>query len=136
MEHKIDIFLDNLYLIYADADEVVWGIRGVDVDYDILTSDLSEFVKKHAGIDCFGAGKSFSIFADEEKEVNFILQKQIIPYIESHEGRIEVLEIDEKNGVVYVSLQGACGGCSSAPVTLGLRKVWCVFLNRKISEKA
>ncbi|WP_127132324.1 NifU family protein [Georgenia sp. SYP-B2076] len=38
------------------------------------------------------------------------------PYIESHGGRVELVDIDA--GVAHVQLSGACGSCSSSAVTL------------------
>lgn len=40
------------------------------------------------------------------------------PYLISDGGNIELLGVDEKNGVVTVHLVGACASCSSAHVTL------------------
>lgn len=38
------------------------------------------------------------------------------PYIESHGGEVEVLEVDD--GEVHVRLAGACGSCAASPATL------------------
>lgn len=40
------------------------------------------------------------------------------PYLISDGGNIELLGVDETNGVVTVHLVGACADCSSAQVTL------------------
>jgi Fe-S cluster biogenesis protein NfuA len=36
----------------------------------------------------------------------------------SHGGDVELIEVDEKNGIVKISLRGACGGCPGAAMTL------------------
>ena len=40
------------------------------------------------------------------------------PYLISDGGNIELLGVDEKNGVVTVHLVGACASCPSSEVTL------------------
>lgn len=40
------------------------------------------------------------------------------PYLISDGGNIELLGVDEKNGIVTVHLVGACASCSSSQVTL------------------
>ncbi|MBI4836556.1 MAG: NifU family protein [Candidatus Abawacabacteria bacterium] len=40
------------------------------------------------------------------------------PYLISDGGNIELLGVDEKNGVVTVHLVGACASCPSSQVTL------------------
>ena len=36
----------------------------------------------------------------------------------SHGGDVKLVEVDEENGIVKISLQGACGGCPGAAMTL------------------
>ncbi len=43
---------------------------------------------------------------------------QIRPYLREHGGEVEVLQVE--NGVVRVSLRGACSGCTASSVTLQL----------------
>jgi len=43
---------------------------------------------------------------------------QIRPMLQSHGGDIELVGVDEQNGVVSVRLQGACQGCPGALMTL------------------
>lgn len=45
------------------------------------------------------------------------LQK-IRPSLQFDGGDVELVEIDEKNGVVKVRLSGACGGCPMSQMTL------------------
>jgi len=49
-------------------------------------------------------------------EVKKLLQTEINPYVASHGGSIEV--VDVKGSTVYVNLSGGCQGCASASVTL------------------
>jgi Fe-S cluster biogenesis protein NfuA/nitrite reductase/ring-hydroxylating ferredoxin subunit len=41
---------------------------------------------------------------------------QVRPYIESHGGGLELLEVDD--GVVHVRLSGSCSGCAASAMTL------------------
>lgn len=42
----------------------------------------------------------------------------IRPALQADGGDVEVVDVDEANGVVKVRLQGACQGCPSAQITL------------------
>ena len=52
---------------------------------------------------------------DDHIEVEEALD-EIRPYIESHGGGLELLEVDE--GVVHVRMSGACNGCAGSAITL------------------
>jgi Fe-S cluster biogenesis protein NfuA len=51
------------------------------------------------------------------KQVYDIIEKDIKPFIVADGGHIELENIDD-NGVVYVTLGGACAGCMGAAYTL------------------
>lgn len=40
------------------------------------------------------------------------------PYIASHRGQVEVVDFDEREGVLLVRLGGTCHGCAASTVTL------------------
>jgi Fe-S cluster biogenesis protein NfuA len=40
------------------------------------------------------------------------------PHLQADGGDVELVDVDEKEGVVKVRLQGACGGCPMAAMTL------------------
>ncbi len=52
---------------------------------------------------------------DEQIEVEEALD-EIRPYIESHGGGLELLDVDD--GVVHVQMSGACNGCAGSAITL------------------
>lgn len=60
-------------------------------------------------LDAYGVG------ADERAEVETALEA-VRPYIASHGGRLEV--VDVARGVVTVRLAGSCSGCTASAVTL------------------
>ena len=53
----------------------------------------------------------------------------IRPALQADGGDIELVDVDEKEGIVRVQLQGACSGCPSAQITLAMG------VERAIKEK-
>ena len=43
---------------------------------------------------------------------------QIRPILQADGGDIELIDVDEKTGIVTVGLRGRCGGCPHAQMTL------------------
>lgn len=58
---------------------------------------------------------AYAIGVDERAAVDEALES-IRPYIHSHGGRVEVLEVDQ--GVVRLQMSGACAGCTASAITL------------------
>jgi len=50
---------------------------------------------------------------------------EIRPYVHSHGGEMEALNVDKENGIVKLRLMGSCHGCPSSSVTLtdGVEKI-------------
>lgn len=59
--------------------------------------------------DAYGVGLDERAAADRALE-------DIRPYIHSHGGEVEILEVDE--GQVHVRLSGSCSGCTASAITL------------------
>ncbi|MBI3046261.1 MAG: NifU family protein [Candidatus Harrisonbacteria bacterium] len=110
--------LERLYLIYANEQEIVWGTRGTEVDYENVARELLKFVQEHTGLNYDTEMTRLVVFGNEMAEVDYVLNKELIPYIESHEGRLEIVSISENTGEIVVSLRGACGTCPSAIFTM------------------
>ncbi len=53
----------------------------------------------------------------------------IRPALQADGGNVELVEVDEENGIVKVQLQGACAGCPSSEITLAMG------IERAIKEK-
>ncbi len=53
----------------------------------------------------------------------------IRPALQADGGDVELIDIDEENGIVTVQLQGACSGCPSSQITLAMG------VERAIKEK-
>lgn len=54
--------------------------------------------------------------------------EQIRPILQADGGDIQLIDVDEKTGIVTVGLQGRCGGCPHAQLTLQ------AVVERKIKE--
>lgn len=51
--------------------------------------------------------------------------QKVRPALQADGGGVDLVDVDEKSGIVKVKLTGACGGCPMANVTLknGIEKV-------------
>ncbi len=58
-----------------------------------------------------------------------VVENDIKPALMRDGGSIEVVDVDEKNGIVKVQLLGACGGCPMSMITLT------AFVERYLKEK-
>ena len=52
-----------------------------------------------------------------EEKVKEVIE-QIRPILQNDGGDVQLVGVDEKTGVVKVALQGRCGGCPAAQMTL------------------
>lgn len=73
-------------------------------------------------------------FTETEKEIADILDQYIRPAVESDGGSITLHSY--KNGIVFVTLRGACSGCPSSTITLkqGIESLLKEKLGDKIKE--
>jgi len=113
-----DFELEKLYLICINETEVVWGVRAVDADYEKVAAKLLDFIQENTGLNYDTEMTRLVVFGNEMAEVDYVLNKELIPYIESHEGKLEILSINENTGEIVVSLSGTCGTCPSAIFTM------------------
>ncbi|MDP9023384.1 MAG: NifU family protein [Actinomycetota bacterium] len=75
--------------------------------------DLNELRQAHPAISwLFDA---YAVGVDERAAAEQALE-EIRPYIHSHGGEVEILEVQD--GVVHVRMSGACAGCTASAVTL------------------
>lgn len=66
-----------------------------------------------------------------KERVEKLINEEVAPYLESHGGGIELVDVSD-DGVVKVRLQGACAGCPGARATL--KGVVLKALQEKIPE--
>lgn len=58
---------------------------------------------------------AYSVGVDEPQAADAALE-EIRPYIHSHGGRVEILDVE--HGVVNLKMSGACSGCTASAITL------------------
>ena len=97
------------------------------LEWDIIRDPLSELIKEHfergekvllpkpADIPS-GRKEKTEEDSEEVKKIKEILEKDIQPAVSMDGGFIDF--VSYKDGVVYLSLQGACSGCPSSTFTL------------------
>ena len=94
------------------------------LDWDMICDPLSDLIQEH-----FNQGEKALLPKKEElksnqtaeetediKKIKEILEKDIQPAVAMDGGYIDF--VSYKNGIVYLSLQGACSGCPSSTITL------------------
>ena len=55
-----------------------------------------------------------------EQQIRRLITERVQPFVQQDGGDIEFVSFDEKSGVVYVHMQGACKGCPKSMITLKL----------------
>ncbi len=55
-----------------------------------------------------------------EEAIKRLITERVQPFVQQDGGDIEFVSFDEKSGVVYVHMQGACKGCPKSMITLKL----------------
>lgn len=60
--------------------------------------------------------EAYGVGVDERAEAEAALEKEVRPYVHSHGGSLEVLEVVD--GVVRVRMAGSCSGCTASAATL------------------
>lgn len=53
-----------------------------------------------------------------EARIQVVLETRVRPYVAGHGGDIRIARFEPANGMLWVWLDGACGGCPSARLTL------------------
>jgi len=97
------------------------GFFIIRVDDYLVKMQLAGYLKcgRGVGITCQYPGR-----CGLKEQVQEALDK-IRPALQRDGGDVELVEVNESNGVVKVRLQGACGGCPMSQMTLkmGIEKV-------------
>jgi len=123
--------LDKLYLIYITENEAVWGLRIAKVlDQTTLRTDLLNLMGFHIGTNYNSENKNLFLFASGADEVHYVVNKELVPFIESEGGELKIISINEESGEIVVSLKGACATCPHSLTTMqqGLKKTLTALL--------
>jgi Fe-S cluster biogenesis protein NfuA len=60
---------------------------------------------------------AFSPISDIYRRVDEVLDR-IRPYVQLDGGHVELVDVNEEDGVVHIRFQGSCQGCPSSAMTL------------------
>ena len=118
-----NVFLSTNFISITKNDSVNWEDVAIQLRMFILDKLNSEGIKNHAENLSLPVEKNknnkkeTTVFKTEiEQQIISILEQYIKPAVEADGGYIELKSF--KNGLVTVSLKGACSGCPSSQMTL------------------
>jgi Fe-S cluster biogenesis protein NfuA len=60
---------------------------------------------------------AFSPISELYRKVDEVLDR-IRPYVQLDGGHVELVNVNEEDGIVYIRFQGSCQGCPSSAMTL------------------
>jgi len=60
---------------------------------------------------------AFSPISDLYRRVDEVLDR-IRPYVQLDGGHVELVDVNEEDGIVHIRFQGSCQGCTSSAMTL------------------
>jgi Fe-S cluster biogenesis protein NfuA len=95
--------------LYGAALERILAMAGPDVVPDLLADELVAGLLLVHGLHPH----------DLSSRVDAALAS-VRPFLQHHEGDVELLDVDESVGAVHLRLLGSCDGCPSSAVTLQL----------------
>ena len=107
-----DVLLAPEVITVSKAEEISWRELG-----QTITQAIREWAA--AGEPALGPAHQLPAPADDgeiEARIRAILEADIAPYVEQDGGEISLVGF--RDGVVEVSLKGACVGCPSSTITL------------------
>lgn len=122
--------LDRIEGLLGDADEldpgsreIVYGLLdGIDEVHRMALQALAAYLEpadvvrlRHAHPAIGWLFDAYAVGVDERSVVERALEP-VRPYIDSHGGSVEVLDVHA--GVVTLEMSGACSGCTASAVTL------------------
>ena len=99
-------FHDNMIVLHKTVD-IEWSQEFLD--------EISSAIEDHIGLCCSFDNVSVTLSESEQMIVE-VINDYIQPAVSSHGGLIKFHKFDQ--GVVYLSLHGACNGCQSSSDTL------------------
>lgn len=128
--YGLGALLERLETLVRDVDEIEEPVRarvfelldGIDTLHRMALGRLGQVV----GPETLAAARdadpavawlldAYSVGVDERAAAEAALES-ILPYISSHGGEVEVLDVTD--GVVRLRLAGACSGCTASAITL------------------
>lgn len=100
-----ELKLTKLYLVYIDAEEVAWGVRGLEniLDEEGLKNRLMNFVRESIGeemmpVHCLLLGSDIN-------EVMYVATRAIQASSVQYAGALEILAVDEEKGETLLTVE-------------------------------
>lgn len=100
---KFSVFIDKKSIPY---------LKEAEIDF-VKNNFNSELTLKAPHAKSYNRPKFKSLI----EKVNYFIEVNINPYLESHGGYVTIKEIDKKNYAI-LEFSGGCNGCSMASITL------------------
>lgn len=124
--------LEALFAVEGVREVLVFGssvtvAKSAEEPWQVIGKHIGAAIRKsfESGKPLIAEDQSEKLPSEKELrlKIETLMESEINPYIASHGGRIEIVDI--KGTVVYVHMSGGCQGCASASVTLrqGLEKL-------------
>jgi len=117
--------LEELFAVDGVREVLVFGnnvtvAKETDHPWQVVGKEIGAAIRRsfESGKPLIAENQSEKLPSEKElrDKIEALMDKEMNPYIASHGGRIEI--VDVKGTVVYVSMSGGCQGCASASVTL------------------
>ncbi len=94
-----------------------WEMLKADIAFAV--TDAFEQMDHGAGAsDADWPGPDAARFSDIEMEIDHVLERWVRPLLAADGGQAVLERFDAEEGVAWVRMEGACGGCPSASLTL------------------
>lgn len=117
--------LEALFAINGVREVLVYGnnltiAKSNDEEWQVLGKQIGAAIRQavQSGQALISEGHKARLPSEKEllAEVEQLLLTEISPYVASHGGSIEV--VDVRGSTVYINMSGGCQGCASASATL------------------
>lgn len=108
----------NWFSVIRESADFPWADLKAEIAFAL--ADVSEQTSQPKTID--QAEKTpddrYAHFSDLELEIDQVLERWVRPLLEADGGRAVLERFDPEDGVAWVRMEGACGGCPSSSLTL------------------
>lgn len=117
-----DLFgIDNVAQVQVKTNVITVTTDDPVVDWMVIAKEVGAVIRSQlqSGTPPFSETAPIEPLIDNERlkeQVQTLLEAEINPYVASHGGNIEVLDVKDKT--VYIKMSGGCQGCGMADVTL------------------
>lgn len=117
--------LEALFAVEGVREVLIFGnnvtvAKSTDEPWQVVGKQIGAAIRNsfESGKPLIAANQKKKLPSENElrEKIEALMESEMNPYIASHGGRIDIVDI--KGTVVYVSMSGGCQGCASASMTL------------------